>query len=320
MIRTRSSHTLWIAALASSVVAGCSTKPDLPPPAGLDAKDVPAWRARVAKDRDDKDREFASSPTSPLAGIDRFTPVAAAYVAIDGDAVRVDDRAAAGTLVSFQPVDDRRWAWQGAAAGVAATTPDGKAQVTPGEITQPTVFRLSERFHLMAQMSANTFVVTAFDRTRKELTGFSRLTYFEPDPRFVVAAKVERFANPKPVELMTSRGLKKSYERYAALRFAIDGRPCSLIAFHMVGTPERSLFVPFRDRTSGKDSYGAARFLDVELPSGAASEVTLDFNAAYNPYCAYSPAWNCTLPPPENELAVAVAAGERTFGHASHGG
>lgn len=314
------SSSLPVAALVLGSIAGCSAKHDPLTRAGLDAKDVPAWRARVAKDRDDKDREFASSPTSPLAGADRFTPTTAAYAAIEGDAVRLDDRAATATLVSFQPLDDRRWSWQGAATGVAATTADGKSPITPGEITQPTVFRLSERFQLMAQTSAGTFVVTAFDHTRKELTGFSHLPYFEPDPRFVVAAKLERFSAAPPVELTTSRGLKKSYQRYATLRFSIDGKPCSLVAFHMAGTPDRSLFVPFRDRTSGHDSYGAARFLDVELPAGAASEVTLDFNAAYNPYCAYSPAWNCTLPPPENELAVAIPAGERTFGHGSHGG
>jgi uncharacterized protein (DUF1684 family) len=313
------SCSVSVAALVLGSIAGCSAKHDPPARAGLDAKDVPAWRVRVAKDREDKDREFATSPTSPLAGADRFTPTAAAYATIEGDAVRLDDRAAPATLVSFQPLDDQRWSW-GAAAGVAATIGDGTSPVAPGEITQPTVFRLSERFQLMAQRSAGTFVVTAFDHTRKELTGFSHLPYFEPDPRFVVAAKLERFAAAPPVELATSRGLKKSYQRYATLRFSIDGQPCSLVAFQLAGTTGHSLFVPFRDRTSGKDSYGAARFLDIDLPADAASEVTLDFNAAYNPYCAYSPAWNCTLPPPENELAVAVPAGERTFGHGSHGG
>jgi uncharacterized protein (DUF1684 family) len=303
--------------LACSALASCTSRHDPAGHAGLDTRDVPAWRARLVQERSDRDREYATSPTSPVAGVERFAPTGAAHIAIDGATVRMDDRAGPDTRVSFQPLDAQRWTWQ-AAAEVAATTADGKTRLPPGEITQPVTFRLSDRFHLVAQRSGNAFVVTAFDGRRKELTEFTRLAYFEPAPRFVVPATLERFTRPGVVDLATSRGLTKPYERYGALRFTIDGRPCSLIAFHMAGTPERALFVPFRDTTSGKESYGAARFLDLEAPADGSNQITLDFNEAYNPLCAYSPAWNCTLPPPENELAVAITAGERSYGHASH--
>lgn len=73
--------------------------------------------------------------------------------------------------------------------------------------------------------------------------------------------------------------------------------------------------LPFQDATSGHESYGAARFLDLEEPAAGETTLTLDFNEAYNPLCNYSPAWNCPLPPPENHLAPAVRAGERAYAH-----
>ena len=72
------------------------------------------------------------------------------------------------------------------------------------------------------------------------------------------------------------------------------------------------LFVPFRDATSGKETYGAGRYLEVESP-GPDGRVRVDFNAAYNPYCAYNPDWSCPIPPGENWLSVPIRAGEKTF-------
>jgi uncharacterized protein (DUF1684 family) len=70
------------------------------------------------------------------------------------------------------------------------------------------------------------------------------------------------------------------------------------------------LFLPFRDATSGKESYGAGRYLDLHAHR---DEVEIDFNYAYNPYCAYNPEWNCPLPPAENWLQVPIRAGEKAF-------
>lgn len=304
--------------LAVGLLASCSARHEPAQRSSQGPADVAAWRSQLLKDRTEKDHEFATAPTSPLAGIDRFTPTAAAHFAIDGDTVRMSDTAGPGALVSLQPLGAERWRWQAAAPDVAVTTADGKTRLSPGEIAQPTLFRLSDRFYLLTRYTANTFVVTAFNTRRAEVTGFTRLAYFDPDPRFVVTAKVERFETQAHVELPTTRGLTTPFVRYASLPFTIDGKPYSLTAFHMVGAPERRLFIPFRDATSGKDSYGVARFVEAELATASSNEVTLDFNAAYNPLCAYSPAWNCPLPPPENQLALAVTAGERTFGNAAH--
>ncbi len=123
-------------------------------------------------------------------------------------------------------------------------------------------------------------------------------------------AKVERVTPPEPVTLATSRNLEKNYFRWARLRFDLAGTPFVLTAFKMRpdDPADTSLFVPFADRTSGAETYGSGRFMDVEQPAGATVE--LDFNRAYNPLCNYSPAYNCPLPPAENRLAVAVRAGD----------
>ncbi len=109
--------------------------------------------------------------------------------------------------------------------------------------------------------------------------------------------------------LTTSVGTEQKYLRYGQFDFSVENRPCVLLAFKSVEREdEESLFVPFRDITSGKESYPAARYLDV--PEAKGSEYTLDFNAAYNPYCAYSEDYVCPLPPHENTLPVAIGAGE----------
>ena len=85
---------------------------------------------------------------------------------------------------------------------------------------------------------------------------------------------------------------------------------CKLIAFKPIENEvEGSLFLPFRDRTSGKESYPAARYLDIREEKGL--EYTLDFNLAYNPYCAYSDDYVCPLSPPENSLRIEIRAGEK---------
>jgi uncharacterized protein (DUF1684 family) len=90
----------------------------------------------------------------------------------------------------------------------------------------------------------------------------------------------------------------------------VDGRPTRITLFT---SPEmHELFLPFRDATSGRETYGAGRYLEVDPPD-ADGRVVVDFNLAYNPYCAYNPDWSCPIPPGENWLDVPIRAGERTF-------
>ncbi len=142
------------------------------------------------------------------------------------------------------------------------------------------------------------------------------LEYFSPDPKYRLRVRLTKLPKPEPVTLATSKGIPRPMVRYGYFDFTLDGVAQRLHAYKAAPEPghhheESSLFVPFRDATSGKESYGAARYLDLEEdPSG---EQTLDFNLAYNPYCAYSDDYVCPFPPKENWLTVPIRAGEKTF-------
>jgi len=151
--------------------------------------------------------------------------------------------------------------------------------------------------------------------------GFSGLAYYPPDPAFRVRAEVAPFAVPNIVQLATSTGEMRPQTRYAELHFQLSGRQYRLFGF---ADPQEhhthELFVPFRDQTSGRETYGAGRYLEVALDHHAngAHTAIIDFNLAYNPYCAYSPHYSCPTPPRENTLSVAIAAGERNYAGGSH--
>lgn len=148
---------------------------------------------------------------------------------------------------------------------------------------------------------------------REDFTG---LAYFPLDPKYRLRVRLARLPNAEPVTLATSKGIPRPMVRYGSFDFTIDGLAQRLHAYRSVPQPGHdhevaSLFVPFRDATSGKESYGAARYLDLEFEPSEA--YILDFNLAYNPYCAYSDDYVCPFPPKENWLTVAIRAGEKTF-------
>ncbi len=145
---------------------------------------------------------------------------------------------------------------------------------------------------------------------------FQSLAYFPPGPNYRVGTKLIKDPDPKRVVLATSKGIPRDMIRYGVFEFEIDGKQQRLAAYKSVPEPghhheDESLFVPFRDGTSGKETYGAARYLDIEeLPT---DEYVIDFNLAYNPYCAYSDDYVCPFPPRENWLSIPIAAGEKNF-------
>src|SRR5581483_5825309 len=118
---------------------------------------------------------------------------------------------------------------------------------------------------------------------RDQRAAFAGLKYFEPDPAWRVAAAWEPAAVPKPLKVQTSTGEVRDYLDVGTLRMRT---PAGEVALHAYASASGELFVPFRDATSAKETYGAGRYLEVEMPHGAAAVV--DFNLAYSPYCAYS--------------------------------
>ena len=136
---------------------------------------------------------------------------------------------------------------------------------------------------------------------------FLPLSYYQPDPSYRVPAQLVLAEQPVVVQMPTSTGELERWRRVGRLEFWLDGDPRSLSAF--ASTTEASLFVPFRDETSGDETYGAGRYLDLGLT--ATGIYDLDFNRAYHPFCYFNDRWVCPLPPPENRLSTAVKAGER---------
>lgn len=142
---------------------------------------------------------------------------------------------------------------------------------------------------------------------------FTGPRYYPPDDRWRVPAHLDREApgTGQRVQLQTSVGDLRDMDVYGTFVFTIDGDEQRLTAYRSVPVhPDHDeLFVPFRDATSGKETYGAGRYLD--LPRQERDNYILDFNKAYNPLCAYSPRYNCPYPPRQNHLKVAIEAGEK---------
>lgn len=137
---------------------------------------------------------------------------------------------------------------------------------------------------------------------------FRGLRYFPTNPDLVFDPVVEP-ADGSSLEIATSDGDVRTYRRAGRVRFEVEGREAELMLLSRAD--EDGFFLPFRDATSGHEAYGAGRYLDLE--AGPDDRVHLDFNLAYNPYCAYDDAYSCPLPPPENWLRMPVRAGEAKY-------
>lgn len=139
------------------------------------------------------------------------------------------------------------------------------------------------------------------------------LRYYPADPDYAVPAAL-RLAEERPVfDMPTSTGTLRKMQLVGVLEFTFQGQPRSLGAFVEDGTQQiLQLFVPFADMTTGGETYSAGRYLD--LHPTATGFYTIDFNRAYNPYCAYNATYECPFPPSSNRLKVPIRAGERAPG------
>jgi uncharacterized protein (DUF1684 family) len=142
------------------------------------------------------------------------------------------------------------------------------------------------------------------DGQRRTFTG---LRYFDADPALRFEATLSRPATSEYEDIQTSDGQVQHLPRAGTLRFELGGRPVALAAYDQ----GHELFVPFRDATSGQETYGAGRYVEAHHLGG--DRYDLDFNSAYNPYCAYNESWSCPVPPRENWLDVPIRAGEMSF-------
>lgn len=147
----------------------------------------------------------------------------------------------------------------------------------------------------------------------KNYAKFKQHPFFPIDLKYRVKAKLVKTENSKPFEIPTSSGKTKTYREYAKAHFSIDGKPQTLTIYQNLANLSSEqykdyLFLPFRDTTNGKNTYGGGKYLDLRIPEG--DEIIIDFNKSYHPYCAYNAYdYSCPIVPEENNLPIEIRAG-----------
>jgi uncharacterized protein (DUF1684 family) len=152
--------------------------------------------------------------------------------------------------------------------------------------------------------------------SKDDLAQFKKLDFFEIDSAFLVKAHFLRTPAEAPFKMETTTNRKPVYVKYGELYFSIKGKDFKLDVFQnqeLISDPEyyNYLFLPFTDLTNGETTYSGGRYLDLRIPEG--DSIFLNFNKAYNPYCAYNGDFSCPIVPAENNLEIAVTAGVKNF-------
>ncbi|HEY6072403.1 MAG TPA: DUF1684 domain-containing protein [Anaerolineales bacterium] len=143
--------------------------------------------------------------------------------------------------------------------------------------------------------------------TRDQKMDFHGLNYFPENEALRLEVTVEPINPREKMEMQTTTGDSQVYERYGRFKFEVDGQPAELTLYSSAS----GFFLPFVDSLAGSETYPAGRYLEPEqLPGG---RFLVDFNEAYNPYCAYNEAWSCPITPFENRIKVPIRAGEKLF-------
>ena len=145
----------------------------------------------------------------------------------------------------------------------------------------------------------------------------AKLQFFEINPALKVEASLVKKENSPWFQMQTSGTMKKMYRVYGTVTFTIEGNSYTLNVYQsqdLLNSMKNYLFLPFTDATSGTETYASGRYVDLNVTDIENGMIMIDFNKSYNPYCAYVDGkYNCPIPPKENNLAVAVKAGERNY-------
>ncbi|WP_108866255.1 DUF1684 domain-containing protein [Aquimarina aquimarini] len=150
----------------------------------------------------------------------------------------------------------------------------------------------------------------------KAIKNFKTLDFFEIDTSFCIRAKFIRTPHETPFIMKTTTGREPLYVKYGEAHFVLQEKKCVLMIYENQGLKtqpeyEDYLFLPFTDLTNGKSSYNGGRFIDLKTPKDGF--ILIDFNTAYNPYCAYNDRYSCPIPPEENNLDIKILAGVKKY-------
>jgi uncharacterized protein (DUF1684 family) len=181
--------------------------------------------------------------------------------------------------------------------------------------------RLQENYILKIEQERQTkdslFLIAAESPLSKDqIMEFEGLKYFPVDSKYKVKARLQVLDSLSIVQLLTSTDRLPEYRIYGYIYFDLEGKSHKLTAFKSEELQNDTLysellFLPFNDNNSSNLTYGGGRYLDFSIP--ITDTFVLDFNRAYNPYCAYNHKWSCVIPPRENSLQIAINAGEKNY-------
>lgn len=166
------------------------------------------------------------------------------------------------------------------------------------------------------ELNAHYADSTSSPLKKEDRINFQSLDFFPVDSTYFLEAKFIRTAKEKPFKMPTTTDRRPLYVKYGELHFTLNGKKCHLNVYQNVEFSKKpgykdDLFLPFTDLTSGVESYGGGRYIDIKIQEG--ENWVVDFNQAYNPYCAYNEIYSCPIPPLENDLKVAIKAGVKKF-------
>ena len=303
--------------LAGAVLAGCGPSAPAPDAGRTDAAapgraaEAATYRADIEAGRKAREAElrdpdgWLSFAGSGQVAVGRHTVGSAADSAIvlpagparwgtltlaKGGALRFEADPAAGATLGGKPF---------ASAVLATNAGDGKpTRVQVGDLA----------FYVVRTGDSHAWRFR--DPHAPALAGFKGLDYFAVDPGWRIVADWQPYPQPRHVRLLTSKGTQEDGSVPGEARFERDGRHFRLLPV-LQEDPAQPLFFIFADRTSGKETYGGARFLYAAAPAGG--KVVLDFNRAQNPPCGLTPHVACPMALPENRLDLAVTAGEKKY-------
>lgn len=152
--------------------------------------------------------------------------------------------------------------------------------------------------------------------TEEGLVQFQGLDFFPPDPDYFIKARFVPNPDPEAFEMETTTERRPVYVKYGEAHFQLKGEDIILEIYQSDKAKQMEefkeyLFLPFKDLTNGEETYGGGRYIDLKIPQG--DEIMIDFNKAYNPYCAYNHRYSCPVPPKANHLNIRIPAGVKAY-------
>jgi len=271
------------------------------------------WKKDILKIRKKKNEEFKFDKTSPMAGKIRLVALNDGKYYLNSDKDSLIFLKKKGKNVLFSVLfKDNKWIYDDADNKVHCLF--NKTEVKLGEKIPFRAMIKTEKYTIMVYPLDKYLVATVYDSNREIIKKFKGLKYYKPDYNYNVDAVIQRIKNPEKVVMLTSKNLKKTFYKYAKISFKIHNKKYFLYAFKSVklyAGEDDILFIPFTDKTTGVESYSSGRYLEITEPKN--DKFKLDFNLAFNPLCNYSPAYNCAIPPSDNNLDIKIKAGEKTY-------